>query len=530
MDERPSGRNLVRLLGAMNEVLRILSSDGGQDDALTASFEAAAEGFSAQKALLLEVEQGAPLRLRALRTRGRLGPEQVQACERGESVSGVSPSVIQRVVASGQAELIEDPRRTASVTGTASLEGQEFSVLCAPIREPFQQRVLAVLYLQHSRVRDPYTADDLVWLDGYAQALGRAFGAQLQRMSRERELDQRLRDVDEGAFHIRGRSASTRALCRALHQIHIPQMEASCPDPILVLGERGTGKDLVARYLHAYSARGARPFVAVSGAEIGDELAASRFFGHKRGAFTGAHADERGLFRSAQGGVLFLDEVADLSPRAQACLLRVLEGHAVLPVGEAREVPVDVAVILATNRDLDEAVKAGTLRADFHDRFRVQAIELAPLRERPQDVPDLLEHFRLHHEHRVRKKTLGFTAEAAALLSGYLWPGNVRELARVCSVLVGRAAPGALIDTELVAEAYPPVLEGRRKGNGPAGAAASMAEALRAFKRDLILSRLETFGGDVSAARHSLKLKKTTFHRYARDLDIPGPRRGRPRR
>jgi sigma-54-specific transcriptional regulator len=528
MEQRPAERNLVRLLEAMNEVLRILSSDGGQDEALRVSFVAAAEGFAASKALLLRVESADPLRLRAVHVRGRLGEAQIEACERGESVEGVSPSVLRRVVASGRAEAIEDPRHAASVTGTASLEGQDFSVLCAPIRNPLQARVLAVLYLQHSRVRDPYAALDLLWLQGYADALGRAFGWHWDGLRAEREAEERMRTSDVDAPDILGGSASTRALRRELHRVHIPQMEAPNPDPVLLLGERGTGKDLVARYLHAYSRRAGRPFVAVSGGEIGDDLAASRFFGHKRGAFTGAQTDERGLFRSAEGGVLFLDEVADLSARAQACLLRVLENHAVVPVGESREVPVDVAVVLATNRDLEAAVKAGTLRSDFYDRFRVQSVRLVPLRERPQDVPELLEHFRRWHERRMRRKTLGFTSEAASLLAAYPWPGNVREVARVCSALVSRAAPGALIDRDLLAQAYTPVLEAAPTPAGPAGPGASLAEAVRAFKRGLILERLEAFQGNVAAARQSLKLKKSTFHRYARELALPGPRRKRP--
>src|SRR5262249_1445575 len=154
----------------------------------------------------------------------------------------------------------------------------------------------------------------------------------------------------------------------------------------------------------------------VNCAEITDELAAARFFGHKKGAFTGAVADEPGFFRAAHGGVLFLDEVAELTLRAQATLLRVLENRMVVPVGQTKEIPVDVQVLLASNRDFEAAVAEGTIRPDFLDRFKTQALRLESLRERPWDIPALARHFLSHHERRTRKKTLGFTQPALRLL------------------------------------------------------------------------------------------------------------------
>jgi len=257
-------------------------------------------------------------------------------------------------------------------------------------------------------------------------------------------------------------------------------------------------------------------------AEISDELAASRFLGHRRGAFTGALSDEPGFFRAAQRGVLFLDEIGDLSPRAQGTLLRVLENHAVTPVGETREVPVDVAVVLATNRDLDQAVRDEKLRADFHDRFRAQALHIEPLRERPWDIPSLLEHFRHEHERRTRKRTLGFTPEALRALTSYAWPGNVRELARTCSHLVTRAAHGSRIDLEQVRTCLP-----RLDQTAPNPRAtplvwegASMDEALTSFRRELILARLERHGGRMRETYESLGLSKSTFLRHRSELGI----------
>jgi len=517
------GRDYAQLLEAMNELLAVLSSDGDQETALKASFEAAARGFGARKALLLLVEERDPLRLRSIHVLGNLTAEQVKACERGESVRGVSPAVIHRVIESGRTELIEDPRLQADAARTPSLEGGGYSVLCAPIRDPLQGVVLAVVYFQSSGITEAYNGQDCTWLEQYATAVGRVFGFFFRHQRQERELRELLDSpVPDDAPEILGDSAHIQALRRALHETFIPSLEAENPEPILILGERGTGKDLVARYLHAYSGRRRKPLVVVNCAEITDELAASRFFGHKRGSFTGALTDEPGFFRAAEGGVLFLDEVAELSLRAQAHLLRVLENHTVVPVGQTREMRIDVAVILATNQDLDEAVREGKLRADFHDRFRSLTIPLLPLRERPWDIPLLLDHFRRHHERKQRKRTLGFTREALRALVAYGWPGNVRELARACSLFVIHARPGAWIDPVLLDACLPDLrsTDPNPKAGPFLGEGTTMREAVYAFQRELIQSRLELHAGSVKATRESLGLPKVTFHRYMKRLGI----------
>ena len=522
----PPGRDYSQLLGAMNELLAVLWSEGGEQVALRASFEAAARGFGAHKALLLLVEGAEPLRLRAIHVLGPLTPEQVAACERGESVRGVSPSLIQQVVASGEPGLIEDPRLREGGPGTPSLQGGSYSVLCAPIFDPIRNVVLAVVYLENRGLLEAYNEGDRLWLEGYAKAVGRLFGLSFRSALQERELRalREPRNGGENAPEILGDSSATQALRRTLHEKLIPALEVENPEPILVLGERGTGKDLIARYLHAYSARCRKPLVVVNCAEITDELAASRFFGHSRGSFTGALTDEPGFFRAAQGGVLFLDEVAELSPRAQAHLLRVLENHTVTPVGLTREIAVEAAVILATNRDLDQAVREGALRADFYDRFRTLAIRLLPLRERPRDIPLLLEHFRRHHERKHRKPTLGFTREAFHALVSYGWPGNVRDLARACSLFVIHAEAGAWIDVALIESCLPEVVRGdpNPKAGPLLAVEGSLEEAMEAFERELILSRLEQHGGSLKAARESLGLSRTTLHRYMKRLGIAG--------
>jgi transcriptional regulator with GAF, ATPase, and Fis domain len=523
----PSGisaaRSYPQLLVAMNELLGALSNDGGEELALEKAFAASFLGFGAQKGLLLLVEEADPLRLRALHTQGGLSADQVRACERGESVRGVSSSVLREVVVSGRPVLIEDPRLQADASRTPALSGSNYSVLCAPILDPVRGVPLAVLYFQNASLAEAYTASDLDWLESFAAAASQVFGFFFRQQRQTRELTDRLAAQENADLpEILGDSAHIQALRRTLHEVFIPALEAERPEPILILGERGTGKDLVARYLHAYSSRHKRPLVVANCAEITDELAGSRFFGHKRGSFTGALSDEPGFFRAADGGVLFLDEIGELSPRAQAHLLRVLENHVVTPVGQTREIGVDVAVVLATNRDLGEAVQAGTLRPDFYDRFRTLAIHLMPLRERPWDVPILLEHFRRHHERKHRKRTLGFTPEALRALVSYNWPGNVRDLARTCALFVIHARPGAPIDLALIEQCLPEVLRGAP--NPKAGPllwdGLSFRDAVREFERELLLARLERHGGSAKGARESLGLSKATFHRYLKGLGI----------
>jgi DNA-binding NtrC family response regulator len=521
-------RDYPRLFGAMNEVLRVLSAGGDEADALRRSFEDAAEGFGAEKALLLAIESDQPLRLRSLYSSG-LTARQIEACERGESVRGVSSSVIRGVVQTRRLKIIENPLFQADQERTPALPGEHYSVLCAPVLEPVRDVLLAVMYFQNDGLdqAQAYQESDAVWLEGYASALGRAFGLYFQKERSERELTVLLRTADrpDDAPELVGDSAHTQAVRRALHEIHIPAAEAPDPEPLLILGEKGTGKDLVARYLYAYSARREQAFIAVNCAEISDELASSRFFGHKKGAFTGSVSDEPGFFRAADGGVLFLDEIAELSLRAQGTLLRVLENRTVVPVGETREIRVDVQVVLATNRDPAEAVRSGAVREDLFDRFNTQAIQLQPLRERPWDIPALVHHWIAHHERRTRKRTLGLSQEAMRAMVSYRWPGNVRELARVCSLLITRATPGVPIDHALLARCYPEM--SRTAPNANAAPVlwedVPMREAIRAFERELILSRLERHGWNARAARESLGLPKTTFYRYVVALGIAPP-------
>ncbi|HLN09695.1 MAG TPA: sigma-54 dependent transcriptional regulator [Xanthobacteraceae bacterium] len=255
--------------------------------------------------------------------------------------------------------------------------------------------------------------------DHITKPIGRAdLAALLERMlpaADARPLPETARPVDG----LVGASAAMREVHKAIGML------ADSEATVLILGETGTGKEVVARAMHRHGRRAAKPFVPVNCAAIPAELLESQLFGHVRGAFTGAVADRTGFFREADGGVLFLDEIGDMDLALQAKLLRVLQERVVTPVG-GRPLPVDVRVIAATHRDLREAVRGGSFREDLYYRLGVVPLRLPPLRERCADIVPLAEHFLRVAAGRGPRKQLA--ADAAALLVAHLWHGNVREL------------------------------------------------------------------------------------------------------
>jgi two-component system NtrC family response regulator len=225
--------------------------------------------------------------------------------------------------------------------------------------------------------------------------------------------------VTEGEAALVGNSAGMRAVQKAIGML------ADGETTVLITGETGTGKEVVARALHQHGRRAGRPFVAVNCAAIPADLLESQLFGHVRGAFTGAVADRAGSFRDADGGTLFLDEIGDMAPALQAKLLRVLQERVVTPVG-GRPIPVDVRILAATHRDLTAQVREGRFREDLYWRLGVVPIHLPPLRERLADILPLAEHFLALVAGRASPRRL--SPEAAARLLSHRWPGNVREL------------------------------------------------------------------------------------------------------
>jgi len=291
---------------------------------------------------------------------------------------------------------------------------------------------------------------------------------------------------------------------------------------VLVVGESGTGKELVARAIHRRSRRSGGAFVALNCSAIPQTLVEAEFFGHEKGAFTGAIDSRPGRFEQAAGGTLFLDEVGDLALDAQAKLLRALQDHEVTRVGGRRAISVDVRVIAATNRNLEEAVAGGRFREDLYWRINVVAVRLPALRERTGDLPLLVDHLLDRFNRELQLSIRGLRDDARRLLLDYTWPGNVRELENTLCRAMVLAEGGLLTPADL-----PPRIRGEQDGDvGTAGEkqrlplAEEVRQATELLEKRLIVARLAEFRGNRTATAESLGISRKTLFNKMRQYQL----------
>jgi DNA-binding NtrC family response regulator len=283
--------------------------------------------------------------------------------------------------------------------------------------------------------------------------------------------------------------------------------------PVLIEGESGTGKELVAAAIHRLSSRAKRPFIPVNCSAIPQDLLESEFFGHVRGAFSGAVADALGLFRGADEGTIFLDEIAELSPALQVKLLRVLQEMQVRPVGSTKAFPVDVRVIAATNRDLERAMTEGTFRQDLFYRLNVVRVLLPPLRERREDIPALINHFLRRFNKRFHRDVRGVAPEALAALTAYSFPGNVRELENLMERAFAMGAREQIALNDLPSLSKAPV-------TATPVTSPETVPALADIERELILKALAVFKDDKEAAARALGISRRTIYRRLKEYGV----------
>ena len=293
---------------------------------------------------------------------------------------------------------------------------------------------------------------------------------------------------------------------------------------VLVLGETGTGKELVARTIHHFSERGSRRFVAVNCSALAEGLLESELFGHVRGAFTGAATARPGLFREADHGTLFLDEIGDISPALQARLLRAVQEQEIVPVGSEAPVKVDVRVLAATHRDVPELVRQGRFREDLYYRLNVVTLTLPPLRARRQDIPLLIDHFLRALAARHGRGPVAVDPEAQRRMLAYDWPGNIRELQNVLEramllaeqdVIGPEHLPAELRSPRASAEPGPAATEA-----GPGGAPASLP-TLEEVERGHVLRVLTATGGNRDETSHILGISRRTLTRMIQRWNLP---------
>ncbi|MCF6253670.1 MAG: sigma 54-interacting transcriptional regulator [Thiomicrorhabdus sp.] len=292
--------------------------------------------------------------------------------------------------------------------------------------------------------------------------------------------------------NIIGQSSVMESLLKDLY--HVAQSDIS----VYIQGESGTGKELIAQAIHKASPRKDKPFVAVNCSAIPEELLESELFGHKRGAFSGAIENRKGLFEQADGGVLFLDEIGDMSPSFQVKLLRALQEGEIRPVGESQTRSIDVRVVSASHRDLKQMVEEKTFRLDLYYRLNIVTLRLPTLTQRPEDIPLLVNYFMAASNTKAKK----VSNEAMELLLGYEWPGNIRELKnvidQVCAFATTPLIPASLVEKALQQKSL---------------SMPTFNEARKNFEREYLIQLLKLVGGNVSQAARIAKRNRTEFYR-----------------
>jgi DNA-binding NtrC family response regulator len=294
------------------------------------------------------------------------------------------------------------------------------------------------------------------------------------------------------------------------------KMAAACGNraTVLITGESGTGKELVARGIHYNTFKQDAPFVAVNCGALPKDLIESELFGYKKGAFTGAVADSEGLFCAANGGTIFLDEIMEMSPELQVKLMRVLQERTIRHLGDTREIPVDVRVIAATNKAVQESLDSGAVRKDLYYRLSVITIHIPPLRERVEDVPLLVDHFLKKHEKNYKKAVTGIEPVAMAALMKYSWPGNVRELENLVEMLLAYGKSPVVRLSELPER----ILHGSTQRKP--GTLGDEVIKLKEAERQLIINALNKSKGNKSLAAQMLGISRKSLYKKLDDYGI----------
>ncbi|TAH38521.1 MAG: sigma-54-dependent Fis family transcriptional regulator [Planctomycetota bacterium] len=365
--------------------------------------------------------------------------------------------------------------------------------------------------------------------DGAADYITKPVNVVELRMRVAREVEKRrlaadnreLRAELERQYGLEGMVGNAPVMQRVFDMVRqVGPTEAT----VLLLGESGTGKEMVARACHQLSPRAARRFVAINCAALTETLIESELFGHVKGAFTGAHIAKEGKFEYASGGTLFLDEIGDMPLSTQTKLLRVLEDHAVIPVGSNEEQPVDVRILAATNRDLLERVNQGRFREDLYYRLAVITIELPPLRERLEDLPLLVDHFRDEFARKHKRPIRGVDPAVLARLRDYAWPGNVRELRNTVETMVVLDRDGELGLSDLPRHLRRDATPVAESAAAPARAApagyALAGKTLGEVEKDLIRATLDSVEGNRQKAAQMLGMGERTLYRKIKEYAL----------
>lgn len=494
-----NARTTPRTVGDLNALLRIskaVSTVRGLESLERQILESVFEVAPADRGAILLCETGSDDCSSAFGWDRRAGPSQTVE---------VSRTIVSQVIAERVAVLSNDVPADESFSAMASVvERRIHSVLAVPL-EVFD-RALGVIYLDSSNPQAQFDENHLQLLT----AIGSIAASALENARRMEALEQenrRLQDEIAVEHNMVGDSPRMREVYQFISRV------APKDVTVLIYGESGTGKELVARAIHRASSRASKPWMAINCAALAENLLESELFGHEKGAFTGAIAQKKGKLEIADGGTVFLDEIGELAPMLQAKLLRVLQEREFERVGGTRTIKLDVRLIAATNRELEEEVKKGRFREDLFYRLNVVSVRMPALRERREDIGLLASYFAAKFAKRLNRPLLGISAQARVCLTNYDWPGNVRELENAME----RAVVLGSSDMLLLEDLPEAVLEKAESGGATITA---FHDALRETKKQLILNAFEQAQGSYTEAARRLELHPNYLHRLIRNLNM----------
>ena len=387
------------------------------------------------------------------------------------------------------------------------------SILCAPLKQ--RDQLIGVIEALNTTNPNGFTQEDLQLLTAFgglaAIAINRA-----KVFATVRNASVAFQEVVQDRYRlVIGTSAVMQEVLRLARTV------AATNTTVLLLGGSGTGKEVVARAIHQWSARMDHPFIAVNCVALTPDLLESELFGHEKGAFTGAIAQKKGKFELAEGGTIFLDEIGDLARNLQAKLLRVLQEREFQRVGGTKDIRTDVRILAATNRDLYPAVQSGSFREDLYYRLNVVSITLPLLRDRKEDLPVLVQHFIEQYCREMKRSPMGIEPPAMELVQSYPWPGNVRELQNAIERAVVFCSGPSITETDLPAEIHKQASSSADVvTQSPIINLSPLAEATNAFQRTLIHKALEATGGKQAQAAKLLDLPQSNLSRLMKRLGL----------
>ena len=371
------------------------------------------------------------------------------------------------------------------------------SVLCVPLRH-VESGVIGAVYMDHRQLEDLFSEEDRALFSGFGNLVSIAV-VNARKFSQIQERTSYLQKQLEERRRLEEMVGASQVMQQVFNLVEVA---AESDITVLIQGETGTGKELAAKAIHARSERKSKPFLSANCAALTHELLQSELFGHKKGAFTGAASDRKGLFVSADEGTVFLDEIGNASPQLQSSLLRVLQDGEIQRVGEADARNVDVRVIAATNRDLEADVRNGKFRDDLYYRLRVLQIEMPPLRSRIEDIPLLCEDILTRVCSNGKKAVAGFTAGAVRALMDYDWPGNVRELENEIRRAVALVEEGENVSPNLFSDNIGLFLRPNAVEQSDFKARVASVE------KRMIVEALDQCGGNITRAARQLGLSR----------------------